>query len=237
MTGGWPSPSFPSRRYPRHRRRRNPGAHVGARGGHHRGRPPARHHRRVAGWASSPASTARTTGSVFLSSPLPACWPCRRATAAATRLLADGIRQFGHKVLDDLRELWRRLVFSLLASNYDDHLRNHAFLMLVPDRWSLSPAYDLNPVPRDRPRPDAQDGHFRGRGGTHHRRGARRCSAFWTQARRSQGDLGRGVCGGRSVAQDRREAADQGRDVGRLHPARSSTPLMDEARHLLASRA
>ena len=39
------------------------------------------------------------------------------------------------------------LVFSLLASNYDDHLRNHGFLMLEPGRWSLSPAYDINPVP------------------------------------------------------------------------------------------
>lgn len=42
---------------------------------------------------------------------------------------------------------WRRLVFSLLASNYDDHLRNHGFLMQSPGRWALSPAYDLNPVP------------------------------------------------------------------------------------------
>ena len=46
----------------------------------------------------------------------------------------------------DLHELWRRLVFSLLASNYDDHLRNHGFL-LEPGGWALSPAYDLNPVP------------------------------------------------------------------------------------------
>ena len=61
--------------------------------------------------------------------------------------LADGIRQFGNDVPGDLRELWRRLVFSLLASNYDDHLRNHGFLMREPGRWSLSPAYDLNPVP------------------------------------------------------------------------------------------
>ena len=61
--------------------------------------------------------------------------------------LADGIRQFGNDVAGDLRELWRRLVFSLLASNYDDHLRNHGFLMRKPGRWSLSPAYDLNPVP------------------------------------------------------------------------------------------
>lgn len=65
----------------------------------------------------------------------------------AYTLLADGIRQFGHDVAGDLRELWRRLVFSLLASNYDDHLRNHGFLMLEPGRWALSPAYDLNPVP------------------------------------------------------------------------------------------
>jgi serine/threonine-protein kinase HipA len=65
----------------------------------------------------------------------------------AYTLLADGIRQFGHDVPHDLRELWRRLVFSLLASNCDDHLRNHGFLMRAPGRWSLSPAYDLNPVP------------------------------------------------------------------------------------------
>jgi serine/threonine-protein kinase HipA len=65
----------------------------------------------------------------------------------AYTMLADGIRQFGHDVPGDLRELWRRLAFSLLASNYDDHLRNHGFLMHEPGRWSLSPAYDINPVP------------------------------------------------------------------------------------------
>lgn len=67
--------------------------------------------------------------------------------AGAYTLLADGIRQFGHNIAVDLRELWRRLVFSLLASNYDDHLRNHGFLMRAPGRWELSPAYDVNPVP------------------------------------------------------------------------------------------
>ncbi len=65
----------------------------------------------------------------------------------AYTLLADGIRQFGHDIAGDLRELWGRLIFSLLASNYDDHLRNHGFLMVAPGRWALSPAYDLNPVP------------------------------------------------------------------------------------------
>ena len=62
-------------------------------------------------------------------------------------LLADGIRQSGATVREDLRELWRRLIFSLLASNQDDHLRNHGFLMHAPGHWSLSPASDLNPVP------------------------------------------------------------------------------------------
>ena len=39
------------------------------------------------------------------------------------------------------------MAFPLLASNYDDHLRNHGFLMREAARWSLSPAYDLNPIP------------------------------------------------------------------------------------------
>ena len=70
-----------------------------------------------------------------------------RGDPGAYTMLADGIRQFGSDVSGDLRELWRRLIFSLLASNYDDHLRNHGFLMREPGRWSLSPAYDINPVP------------------------------------------------------------------------------------------
>ncbi len=46
----------------------------------------------------------------------------------------------------DMRELWRRIVFSICVSNCDDHLRNHGFL-LQPDGWKLSPAYDINPDP------------------------------------------------------------------------------------------
>ena len=46
----------------------------------------------------------------------------------------------------DLIQLWTRIVFNMLVSNTDDHLRNHGFL-LVPGRgWKLSPAYDMNPV-------------------------------------------------------------------------------------------
>ncbi len=67
--------------------------------------------------------------------------------AGAYTMLAEGIRQLGDDIPGDLRELWGRLIFSLLASNYDDHFRNHAFLMKARGRWALSPAYDLNPVP------------------------------------------------------------------------------------------
>jgi serine/threonine-protein kinase HipA len=47
----------------------------------------------------------------------------------------------------DLRELWSRIVFNLLVSNTDDHLRNHGFLLEPGRGWALSPAFDMNPVP------------------------------------------------------------------------------------------
>jgi serine/threonine-protein kinase HipA len=47
----------------------------------------------------------------------------------------------------DLCELWRRIVFTILISNTDDHLRNHGFLRKSTAGWSLSPAFDLNPNP------------------------------------------------------------------------------------------
>ena len=48
-----------------------------------------------------------------------------------------------------MHELWRRIAFTVLISNADDHLRNHGFLYAGPDGWRLAPAYDLNPVPVD----------------------------------------------------------------------------------------
>ena len=45
---------------------------------------------------------------------------------------------------DDLEQLWRRLVFNILVSNTDDHMRNHGFL-LSERGWRLSPAFDMNP--------------------------------------------------------------------------------------------
>jgi serine/threonine-protein kinase HipA len=47
-------------------------------------------------------------------------------------------------VEEDLAQLFRRVVFNVLVSNRDDHLRNHGFLR-VPSGWRLAPAYDMNP--------------------------------------------------------------------------------------------
>jgi serine/threonine-protein kinase HipA len=63
--------------------------------------------------------------------------------------IADALRQHGAASKGDIRELWRRIVFNILISNTDDHLRNHGFLYSGPTGWRLSPAYDLNPVPLD----------------------------------------------------------------------------------------
>ena len=64
--------------------------------------------------------------------------------------MVDALRQYGASPKEDQRELWRRVLFSVLISNVDDHLRNHGFLYDSEQRgWRLSPAYDLNPVPPD----------------------------------------------------------------------------------------
>lgn len=41
--------------------------------------------------------------------------------------------------------MWRRIVFNICVTNTDDHLRNHGFL-LTNRGWTLSPAYDHNPI-------------------------------------------------------------------------------------------
>ena len=63
--------------------------------------------------------------------------------------MVDALTQHGAQGKTDARALYRRVVFNVLISNVDDHLRNHGFLWLGRAGWSLSPAYDLNPVPTD----------------------------------------------------------------------------------------
>jgi serine/threonine-protein kinase HipA len=49
-----------------------------------------------------------------------------------------------HAAPSQLREISRRMIFNVMASNMDDHAKNHAFQMDEESRlWSLTPAYDI----------------------------------------------------------------------------------------------
>lgn len=61
--------------------------------------------------------------------------------------IVDAIRQHGAAAREDIEQLWRRLVFSVLITNVDDHLRNHGFLHGGHGLWRLAPAFDINPFP------------------------------------------------------------------------------------------
>ncbi|MGD0684240.1 MAG: type II toxin-antitoxin system HipA family toxin [Streptosporangiaceae bacterium] len=66
--------------------------------------------------------------------------------------IAAVIEQRSAAATAELRQLWRRIAFSVLISNTDDHLRNHGFLHQRGDSWMLSPAFDLNPSPHPGPK-------------------------------------------------------------------------------------
>ncbi|MDA8576125.1 type II toxin-antitoxin system HipA family toxin [Candidatus Marinamargulisbacteria bacterium] len=61
--------------------------------------------------------------------------------------IAYALAQHGASPEDDMHELWRRIVFSIMIANTDDHLRNHGFIYERQRGWRLSPAYDMNPTP------------------------------------------------------------------------------------------
>jgi serine/threonine-protein kinase HipA len=63
--------------------------------------------------------------------------------------IVDEFTRHGAQAKTDAEELYRRMAFNILISNVDDHLRNHGFLWLGQNGWSLSPVYDLNPTPTD----------------------------------------------------------------------------------------
>ncbi len=58
--------------------------------------------------------------------------------------LVEILESYGANTEADLKELWKRIVFSICTSNTDDHLRNHGFL-LTSKGWVLSPAFEINP--------------------------------------------------------------------------------------------
>jgi serine/threonine-protein kinase HipA len=61
--------------------------------------------------------------------------------------IVDALRSHGASVLADIEELWRRIAYSILITNVDDHLHNHGFLHIDRGQWRLAPAFDLNPFP------------------------------------------------------------------------------------------
>jgi len=61
--------------------------------------------------------------------------------------IVDAIRANGAAAQLDIDELWKRIAFSILVSNVDDHLLNHGFLHVEAGKWRLSPAFDINPFP------------------------------------------------------------------------------------------
>ncbi|MEX2621685.1 MAG: HipA domain-containing protein [Egibacteraceae bacterium] len=80
---------------------------------------------------------------------------CERSDGDAGSYLeiAEVVEEHSPHATEDLRQLWRRVVFNVLVTNTDDHLRNHAFLQERAGAWQLSPAFDLNPNPDAGPSP------------------------------------------------------------------------------------
>lgn len=60
--------------------------------------------------------------------------------------IVEAIVSHGVEVGAQLRELWKRILLSVVIRNNDDHLRNHGFLR-TRGGWSLSPVFDINPTP------------------------------------------------------------------------------------------
>jgi serine/threonine-protein kinase HipA len=48
-----------------------------------------------------------------------------------------------HLPMQAIEELFRRMVFNIVARNQDDHVKNIAFLMNKAGEWSLAPAFDM----------------------------------------------------------------------------------------------
>ena len=66
-------------------------------------------------------------------------------TGASYLELVDLLQTHGTRTREDCAELFRRVVFSILIHNTDDHLRNHGFF-IGGHGITLSPAYDINPT-------------------------------------------------------------------------------------------
>lgn len=68
--------------------------------------------------------------------------------------IADALRELcrdGERTVAEMQELHRRILFTILVSNTDDHLKNHGLLRTTVRGWELSPAFDINPQPHRHP--------------------------------------------------------------------------------------
>ena len=74
----------------------------------------------------------------------------RRGEARFYTDIADGLRaacRTDTDALTEMAELHRRILFTILVSNNDDHLKNHGLLYAGGGSWVLAPAFDINPQP------------------------------------------------------------------------------------------
>ncbi len=73
--------------------------------------------------------------------------------------IARAVSRYGAAgaVKADLAQLFRRLLFNVVAGNRDDHLRNHGFLRTAQG-WRLAPAFDMNPARAAHPHSLSLDG-------------------------------------------------------------------------------
>lgn len=60
--------------------------------------------------------------------------------------LVDIVFRLSASVEEDLRELYRGILFTYMVNNTDCHLMNHSFLY-TKDGWRLGPMYDVNASP------------------------------------------------------------------------------------------
>ena len=65
--------------------------------------------------------------------------------------IVDFMRAYSPHPIVDFRELYRRLIFTILVSNKYDHLKNHGFLYEGAGQWRLSPVFDVNLAPNRTP--------------------------------------------------------------------------------------
>ena len=163
----------------------------------------------------------------------------RRATTSPARIATSRRCCFCGAALGtaSVEQLFRRMVFNVVARNQDDHVKNIAFLMDRTGAWSLAPAYDLTWAWQ--PGNAWLDSHQMTLNGKRdsfsRRRPERRGPSRRPQARPRRRHSRRGLRGGCGLARDRERhragAADERADRA-LAPSRSAPGLKPATRRL-----